>query len=121
MANKATKFIKQYFFMLALAATFVGFSAFKFSEQRKSFDTRWYAVTLNNPNLPNDPSNQLIGDEADDDPENGESETECATENEGIICTVQLNLDDPGDKPATVADANAITGMVQDFAYHPEE
>lgn len=38
--KKVVTFIKQYFFMLALAATFVGFSAFKFTEVKQA--TVWF-------------------------------------------------------------------------------
>lgn len=44
MTSKVTNFIKQYFFMLALAATFVGFSAFKFSQPELQ-DLYWFEVS----------------------------------------------------------------------------
>lgn len=43
MVNKAITYIKQYFFMLALAATFIGFSAFKSTDHRIA-DDHWFEV-----------------------------------------------------------------------------
>jgi len=54
MANKATNFIKQYFFMLALAATFVGFSAFKYTAPNVA-QSGWYSISNDE-----DPEDQQI-------------------------------------------------------------
>ena len=46
MTTKVTNFIKQHFFTLALAATFVGFSAFKFSQPERQ-NLFWYDLQGN--------------------------------------------------------------------------
>jgi len=71
--------------MLALAATFIGFSAFKASEQEQ---TGWYSITPDN-DEPNEQSSQEIDNFVDTTPPSGD---ECSVENEQDPCQVHLDL-----------------------------
>lgn len=67
MARKAITFIKQYLFMLALVATFVGFSAFKYAERFAAPESGWYEIEHTGTGSADDAENQkivsFIGDE----------------------------------------------------------
>ncbi len=79
--------------MLALAATFVGFSAFKYTNKDKgTFESpQWYTVTVDNPSLPQDISNLRIINAADE-PEEGTGDF-CATDNSLDTCMVRINTE----------------------------
>ena len=117
IVNKAIDITKRYFFMLALTGMMIGFSAFKFTE--KKLDTAWYSVTVAPGGSPENEEELLIGNETDA-PFIGSSEDQCGTENETIMCSVQLTLDDPQDKPETIAEARDTFGTLL-TADHPEE
>jgi len=51
--QKTVKVVKDQFFTLALAATFVGFSAFKFAHHNQA-DSGWYSIEVD----PSDPDNK---------------------------------------------------------------
>ncbi|MGK6352224.1 hypothetical protein [Parapedobacter sp. DT-150] len=91
MANKAITFIKQYFFMLALAATFVGFSAFKYAERFAAPQSGWYEVeaTGDVPSEYDNPENQTIGSHLESDPSG-----DCNPTNEEKPCAVFLEFDE---------------------------
>lgn len=84
--NKAITFLKQYFFLLALLATFVGFSAFKASTNKRSL--KWYTITTSHP------SNQqldVIGNETGNPNQGG-----CSESVQQVRCAIQL--DNPNDE-----------------------
>lgn len=78
--------------MLALAATFVGFSAFKFIPKNQS-NNQWFTITLEDDQQPaTDESNQIIGAPLNTPPESEAEEGECRIENEADPCAVHLNF-----------------------------
>ena len=89
MTSKVSNFIKQYFFMLALAATFVGFSAFKLVPEKQA-DDDWFEITIQG--SPNQKENQIIDETLDNPPELEAAQGECRIENEADPCAVHLNL-----------------------------
>lgn len=117
MTHKVTNFIKQYFFMLALAAMFVGFSAFKIVDDPES---GWYTIDVDEDD-PNDQSTQEIvsrfGDEAP------ESE-ECNLANMAKPCQVHLNLTNFNSstpiEDLTVQQAFAAGAVIGAYAREPE-
>ncbi|MFC7526818.1 hypothetical protein ACFQRK_22870 [Parapedobacter sp. GCM10030251] len=107
MRSKVTDFIKQYFFLLALVATFIGFSAFKLAERYDEPEDGWYEVTITG-SPATDPANQQIGNMIPEPPLS--DSTSCAQSNLHDICAVELEFDrsDPNnelEKPQTVQDA----------------
>jgi len=125
MITKTTNFIKQYFFMLALVATFIGFSAFKFAERFAAPDDGWYEVTPS-PTDPDNPALQSIGNLIPAPP--AEDSTSCAQfDNEGHNCAIELSFDrsDPNnqpEKPATVQEAESdMLVSILGEARQPEE
>jgi len=77
--KKVVTFIKQYFFMLALAATFVGFSAFKSTQNTNFQDTWYYQSDSMNPLDLQDPENYGP---------NPPGNITCDTDEE-IVCSIQ--------------------------------
>ena len=109
MARKAITFIKQYFFMLALAATFIGFSAFKFTD-RQAFDDGWYALSYDDEELenPNTPENLKIENHQGSNP--GQ---DCAVNNpDDIACAIFLEFDGTTEMPETVQESN-LDGTIE--------
>ncbi|WP_257669183.1 hypothetical protein [Parapedobacter tibetensis] len=105
MHSKAAIFIKQYFFALALAATFIGFSAFKYVESTQQPEDGWYEITSDATD-PDDESLQQIGEKLDNDPPAVGSG--CATANSGDRCAIHLTFDAEAiDVPSTVSEAEA--------------
>ncbi len=81
--QKSVKVVKDYFFILALVVTFIGFSAFKTIEiKHQSPD--WYEVQLKNPSQPDSDLNREVISE-------GNSDQDCDQDN-GDICAVGLNV-----------------------------
>jgi len=126
--QKTVKVVKDQFFTLALAATFIGFSAFKFAERFDAPEDGWYEVTHINPSLPDPdiPSNQQIGNLISAPPSS--DTTACAqNDNDGYMCAVELSFDtsDPNnqpEKPATVQEAQSDALVTLDGeARQPEE
>lgn|GEM_PF-763107 len=92
MASKAITFIKQYFFMLSLVATFVGFSAFKLVPKKQS-NQQWFNISLEDEQgSATDENNQIIGTPLNMQPEEDAEEGECRIENEAEPCAVHLNF-----------------------------
>lgn len=119
MTNKAIVFIKQYVFMLALVAAFIGFSAFKFAKttDKTLIEDGWYEVSITSGH-PNNPANQQIGDKLDSTPP--VFGAGCATSNSGQRCAIHLTFDDLATGvPTTVADAesDAFVSVGQDSNY----
>src|SRR5690606_22818803 len=92
MVNKTITYIKQYFFMLALVATFVGFSAFKFVEKFDEPEDGWYSLSIINEELedPDIPSNLEIGAKLLTAPPS--TGLGCAQDNTGYRCAVHLSF-----------------------------
>ncbi|MFC3197552.1 hypothetical protein ACFOET_07995 [Parapedobacter deserti] len=105
MVNKTITYIKQYFFMLALAATFVGFSAFKANEMSGSKNAaQWYFVERIDANEDDySDSNLKISGPETEEP----ADPDCNTTNAGNTCAVQLN--NPSSTP--IADGTALTSL----------
>lgn len=123
--HKTVKVVKDQFFTLALAATFIGFSAFKYAERFDAPEDGWYEVTPSTTD-PDNPALQSIGNLIPAPPE--EDATSCAQfDNEGHKCAIELSFDtsDPNnqpDKPATVQEAeNDMLVSIDGEARQPEE
>ncbi|PPK98244.1 hypothetical protein [Parapedobacter indicus] len=119
MASKAITYIKQYFFMLALVATFIGFSAFKFAANQ-TFEDGWYSLSYVNesdPN-PNRPENLAIESHLEEDPEG-----DCDVENpQDIACAAFLEFDGTSSMPSTLkaAQDDATIEVGEDLAWSEE-
>lgn len=94
--NKIMKMVKDQFFILALLAMFVGFSAFSFASQfQNSFETTmWYPVASNGETIINSPQSEAPEDE------------DCLLENDGTICFIELTFEGT-TPPATVSTAHS--------------
>lgn len=90
MTSKVTNFIKQYSFMLALAATFVGFSAFKASNRIQSSD-EWFNITATPNGDINEQEDQLIGTDIPA-PDSTPADGQCRINNTAEPCAVFLHL-----------------------------
>lgn len=115
MITKTTNFIKQYFFMLALAATFVGFSAFKAVEIKSAtYAEQWYFVErIDTDEDDYSDSNLKISGAETDEP----ADPDCNPSNAGNACAVQLN--NPSNTP--IANGTPLTSLpmgvsIQDHA-----
>jgi hypothetical protein len=90
--QKTVKVVKDQFFTLALAATFVGFSAFKYAERFAAPESGWYEVDAQG-TLPadyDDPAKQTIGSHL----ENGPNGVDCDQTFEEKPCAVYLEFNE---------------------------
>lgn len=97
--DKIMKVVKDHFFILALLAMFMGFSAFKFAT-KQAFEDGWYSlsyVSESDPN-PNRPENLAIESHLAEDPEG-----DCDVENpQDIACAAYLEFDGTSSMPSTL-------------------
>lgn len=104
--NKIMKMVKDQFFILALLATFIGFSAFKAVEGNQLRQSNWYQVSISSGN-PEDPSNQNIGGVIS--PPTGN----CQTTRDSVMCAIELSLNPEVDPPSTVEEAIELEDLGQ--------
>lgn len=115
--NKIMKVVKDQFFMLALLATFIGFSAFKYAERSNTPEDGWYEV-LTDPSDPSNESLQQIGDKLDEEPP--QSGLGCTQANSGHRCAVKLEFDNGATAiPPTVADIDSYDANMTGDASEP--
>lgn len=127
--NKIMKVVKDHFFILALVAMFVGFSAFTYVE-RSQQTAQWYEVSAINPAQPHTKENLQIDDLFSGTPPPNDP-LGCATSNPSDTCLVRLDIqdiDDPEDLLGmSIADAENEGAFVSPesggdgYARHPEE
>lgn len=127
MARKAKTFIKQYFFMLALAATFIGFSAFKFASSAVQDDVTLYfhgdptdADDVKNPSLwTEEPNSETCeGDQLacamDVDPSDAVG-TEGQRELNSATITLDAEETDEGFIPTEGSGTTSPTGIIESY------
>jgi len=115
--TKLVKAVKDYFFTLALAVTFIGFSAFKYVHSTQAPEDGWYEVIPDAAN-PNDESLQQIGQKLDQAPP--QSGAGCSQDNTGHRCAVELEFESSATAvPPTVADIDAYDASMAEDAAQP--
>ncbi|GGC14710.1 hypothetical protein GCM10011386_03040 [Parapedobacter defluvii] len=80
--SKSVKVVKDQFFTLALAATFIGFSAFKYAERFAAPESGWYQI-------------QHTGSGSEDNPQNQEIVSFIGEELESEECSITQTLTPP--------------------------
>ncbi|HWK56346.1 MAG TPA: hypothetical protein VNQ80_03360 [Parapedobacter sp.] len=95
--------------MLALAAMFVGFSAFKYAERFDDPQDGWYLVTPSSSD-PDNESLQTIGSSTIPEPDETNAEACAQFDNEGNVCAIKLTFhtdenDEYPPMPTTVQQA----------------
>lgn len=108
--NKIMKVVKDHFFILALVATFIGFSAFKYAERFDDPEDGWYQVSVATGGDPGDPQDLIIGNAIATPPLTDTAN--CAQSNLHEMCAIELTFDRSDEdnlpeKPETVADAQS--------------